>query len=140
MIMAQLVRFGVSLEKELLGKFDQRIRSKNYTNRSEAIRDLIREDLVRKEWQDNKEVAGSITLVYDHHKRQLLNYLMDIQHNFHKNILSTQHIHIDHNNCLEVLVVKGGPKSIEALYGKLKSAKGVKHASFAMSTTGRDIA
>jgi CopG family nickel-responsive transcriptional regulator len=138
--MAQLVRFGVSLEKDLLTKFGRRIRDKNYTNRSEAIRDLIREDLVRQEWQEGREVAGSITLVYDHHKRQLLNYLMDIQHAFHENILSTQHIHIDHNNCLEVIVVKGNPKNIEALYGKLKSAKGVKHAGFAMSTTGKGIA
>lgn len=137
--MAQLVRFGVSLEKDLLSKFDQRIRSKNYTNRSEAIRDLIREGLVKNEWREGKEVIGSINLVYDHHKRRLPNYLTDIQHEFHENILSTQHIHLDHNNCLEIIVVKGGPKSIEALYGKLKSAKGVKHASFAMSTTGKDI-
>lgn len=137
--MAQLVRFGVSLEKDLLSKFDQRIRSKNYTNRFEAIRDLIREGLVKNEWREGKEVTGSINLVYDHHKRRLLNYLTDIQHEFHENILSTQHIHLDHNNCLEIIVVKGGPKSIEALYGKLKSAKGVKHASFAMSTTGKDI-
>lgn len=137
--MAQLVRFGVSLEKDLLAKFDSCIKNKNYTNRSEALRDLIREDLVRQEWQEGREVAGSITLVYDHHRRQLLNYLMDIQHIFHENILSTQHIHIDHNNCLEVIVVKGAPKSIEALYGKLRSAKGVKHASFAMSTTGKGI-
>lgn len=137
--MPQLVRFGVSLEKDLLAKFDRRIRNKNYTNRSEALRDLIREDLVRKEWQEDREVAGSITLVYDHHKRQLLNYLMDIQHDFHANILSTQHIHIDHDNCLEVIIVRGAPKDIDALYGKLKSAKGVKHANLAMSTTGRDI-
>ncbi len=137
--MANLIRFGVSLEKELLGRFDIRIRNNNYTNRSEAIRDLIREDLVKREWQEGKEVAGSITLVYDHHRRQLLNYLMDIQHAFHDNILSTQHIHLDHSNCLEVIVVKGNPKNIEALYGKLKSAKGVKHASHAMSTTGKGI-
>lgn len=137
--MASLVRFGISLEKDLLSRFDRRIRGKNYTNRSEAIRDLIREDLVKKEWQEGEEVTGSINLVYDHHKRQLLNYLVDIQHDYHDNILSTQHIHLDHNNCLEIIVVKGDPKNIEALYGKLKSAKGVKHASYAMSTTGKDI-
>jgi len=137
--MAGLVRFGVSVEKNLLDRYDQRIKSKNYTNRSEAIRDLIRDDLVKKDWQEGKEVTGSINLVYDHHRRQLLNYLMDIQHDFHDNILSTQHIHLDHNNCLEIIVVKGDPKKIEMLYGKLKSAKGVKHASFAMSTTGKDI-
>ena len=137
--MAQLVRFGISLEKDLLSKFDRRIRNKDYTNRSEAIRDLIREGLVKNEWRQGKEVTGSINLVYDHHKRKLLNYLMDIQHVFHENILSTQHIHLDHNNCLEIIVVKGDPKAIEALYGKLNSVKGVKHVSFAMSTTGKDI-
>jgi CopG family nickel-responsive transcriptional regulator len=137
--MAGLVRFGISLEKDLLSRFDRRIRSKNYTNRSEAIRDLIRDELVKEEWQEGEEVTGSINLVYDHHKRQLLNYLMDIQHDFHDNILSTQHLHLDRNNCLEIIVVKGDPKNIEALYGKLKSAKGVKHASYAMSTTGKDI-
>ena len=137
--MSSLTRFGVSLEKDLLSKFDQRIRSKNYINRSEAIRDLIREDLVKKEWQEGKEITGSINLVYDHHKRQLLNYIMDIQHDFHGNILSTQHIHLDHNNCLEIVVVKGDPKKIEQLYGKLKSLKGIKHTGFAMSTTGKEI-
>jgi CopG family nickel-responsive transcriptional regulator len=139
MNMAELVRFGVSLEKDLLRKFDQRIRSGNYTNRSEAIRDLIREGLVKNEWRQGKVVTGSINLVYDHHKRRLLNYLTDIQHEFHDNILSTQHIHLDHNNCLEIIVVKGDPRNIESLYGKLNSVKGVKHASFAMSTTGKEI-
>lgn len=137
--MAGLVRFGVSLDKGLLREFDIRLKQKNYTSRSEAIRDLIREDLVRQEWCQGKEITGSVNLVYDHHKRQLLNYLMDIQHDFHDNILSTQHIHLDHNNCLEIIVVKGDPKSIESLYEKLKSVKGVKHASYAMSTTGKGI-
>ncbi|MDD5634153.1 MAG: nickel-responsive transcriptional regulator NikR [Candidatus Omnitrophica bacterium] len=137
--MTELIRFGVSLEKGLLSKFDQRIKNGNYTNRSEAIRDLIREDLIKGEWQEGKDVAGSITLVYDHHKRQLLNYLMDVQHDFHHNILSTQHIHLDHNNCLEVIVVKGDSQKIETLYGKLRSVKGVKHASFGISTTGKNI-
>lgn len=137
--MAKLLRFGVSLESELLAKFDKHIKNKGYTNRSEAIRDLIREDFVSRQWQEGKEVTGSINLVYDHHKRQLLDYLMDVQHDFHDYILSSQHIHLDHNNCLEIIVTKGDPKRIEALYGKLKAAKGVKHASFAMSTTGSEI-
>jgi CopG family transcriptional regulator, nickel-responsive regulator len=137
--MAQLVRFGVSLEKDLLGKFDQRIRNKNYTNRSEAIRDLIREGLVKQEWQEGKEVAGSITLVYDHHKRELVNKLLDIQHDFGSCIISSQHIHIDHNNCLEILAVKGSPEKVQRLSNSLKAIKGVKHAALGMSTTGRDI-
>ena len=137
--MPSLVRFGVSLEKDLLVKFDSRLKDKGYTNCSEGIRDIIREDLVRKEWQEGKQVTGAITLVYDHHKRQLLNRLMDIQHDYHDNILSTQHIHLDHNNCLEIIVVKGAPRDIEFLYGKLKSGKGVKHAGFAMATTGKAV-
>ncbi len=137
--MSSLVRFGVSLERELLQRFDERIKEKKYTNRSEAIRDLIREDLVKKEWQEGKEVTGSITLVYNHHKRELTNLLIDIQHDYHDTILSTQHIHLDEDNCLEIVVVKGKSKEIEELYGKLKSAKGVKHGGFSMATTGMEI-
>lgn len=137
--MSSLIRFGVSLEKELLAKFDRRLKEKGYTNRSEALRDLIRQDLVLKEWQEGKEGTGAITLVYDHHQRQLLNHLMDIQHDYHDSILSAQHIHLDHDNCLEIIVTKGSPRDIESLYGKLKASKGVKHAGFAMATTGKGM-
>lgn len=137
--MSNLVRFGVSLEKELLEQFDEHIQGKKYTNRSEAIRDMIRDELVKKEWMTGKEVTGSITLVYNHHKRELTNFLIDVQHDYHDIILSTQHIHLDEDNCLEIIVIKGTPKKIEELYGKLKSAKGVKHAGFAMTTTGKEI-
>jgi CopG family transcriptional regulator, nickel-responsive regulator len=138
--MSNLVRFGVSLEKNLLERFDKHIQEKKYTNRSEAIRDMIRDELVKKEWLEGKEVTGSITLVYNHHKRELTNFLIDIQHDYHHIILSTQHIHLDEDNCLEIIVMKGKPKEIEELYGKLKSAKGVKHGGFAMTTTGKEIA
>jgi CopG family transcriptional regulator, nickel-responsive regulator len=137
--MAKIVRFGVSLDKNLLQKFDIHSSRKGYTNRSEALRDLIRDDLVKKEWQDNQEVTGAITLVYDHHKRELLNHLMELQHDYHEYIISTQHIHLDHDNCLEIVVVKGNPKNIEMLYGHLKSAKGVKHAGLSMATLGKEI-
>ncbi len=88
--MSDIVRFGVSLEKELLEKFDRLIIKKSYPNRSEAIRDLIREELVKREWVEGKEVAGSITLVFDHHKRELMNILTDIQHDFYQLIISSQ--------------------------------------------------
>lgn len=91
--MAELVRFGVSLEKDLLAHFDSHLKGKKYTNRSEGIRDLIRDDLVKKQWQEGKEIAGTITMIYDHHKRELVNKLMDIQHDFGGLIISTQHIH-----------------------------------------------
>lgn len=137
--MSTLVRFGVSLEKELLQKFDKRLKEKKYTNRSEAIRDLIRDDLVKKEWHENKVVTGAITLVYNHHKRELVNLLMDIQHDYHDTILSTQHLHLDDDNCLEIIVIKGKAKQVEELYLQLKSAKGVKHAGFAEATTGKEV-
>ena len=137
--MSDLIRFGVSLDKELLNKFDKLIQDKGYSNRSEAIRDLIREDLVRREWILGDDVAGAITLVYDHHKRGLVNNLTDIQHEHNEVIISTQHIHLDHHNCLEVVVVKGKPKEVEKLAAKLKSTKSVKHSSLTMATTGRKL-
>jgi CopG family nickel-responsive transcriptional regulator len=137
--MVALVRFGVSLEKELLDKFDKLINKKNYPNRSVAFRDLIRQELIKKEWLGGKEIAGAITLVYNHHKRELVNHLTDIQHDFSKVIISTQHIHLDHDNCLEIIVVKGKPREAQRLTDTLKSVKGVKHGTLSMSTTGRDI-
>ena len=137
--MTNLVRFGVSLEKELLRKFDQWLGEKKYTNRSEALRDLIRQELVQQQWQGSDEIAGTITLIYDHHKRELVNKLMDIQHDFGKIIISAQHIHLDHNNCLEIIAVKGSPKEARVLADSLKSVKGVRHATLCMSTTGKGI-
>ena len=137
--MRRLIRFGVSLDNDLLDKFDKLIKQENYTNRSEAIRDLIREKLVKKEWIGNKEVTGAITLVYDHHKRELLNSLIDIQHDFHHLIVSSQHIHLDHDNCLEIIVVKGKPREVEKLANMMKAAKGVKYGALSMATTGKQL-
>jgi len=137
--MPKVFRFGISLDKDLLDKFDRLIREKNYTNRSEAFRDLIREDLVKAEWRQNKEIVGAITLIYDHHKRELVNKLMDIQHDFGDIIISSQHIHLDHNNCLEIIAVKGVAKEAQRLADSLKSVKGVKHGTLSLSTTGKDI-
>jgi len=138
--MGSLVRFSVSVEKELLDKFDRNIKEKNYPTRSKAIGDLIRENLVRKEWVEGNEVLGAITLVYNHHKRELVNRLTDVQHSFHELIISSQHIHLDENNCLEIVVVKGKPSDVEELACRLKSAKGVKHGALSMATTGKEIA
>lgn len=137
--MSGLVRFGVSLERELLAQFDKLIGEKKYPNRSEAIRDLIRESLVKEEWIESGEVAGAITLVYNHHKRELVNTLTDIQHISHDIIISTQHIHLDGSNCLEVVVVKGTPKKVHDLAQKLKATKGVKHGALTMATTGKEL-
>jgi CopG family nickel-responsive transcriptional regulator len=134
--LSNLFRFGVSLEKTLIEKFDRYIREKNYPNRSEAFRDLIRQELIKKEWLEGEEVAGSITLIYDHHRRDLLNKITDIQHDFQGVIISTQHVHLDHDNCLEIVAVRGQPASVQRLADTLRAIKGVKHGALSMSSTG----
>lgn len=137
--MGHIVRFGISLDKDLLEEFDQKLAQRQYGNRSEAIRDLIRDDFVKKQWQHDRRVAGAITLVYDHHRRQLLNHLMHIQHDHQPLILSTQHVHLDHHNCLEVIIVRGKSSAVQKLYWEIKSTKDVRHAGFAMATTGKGV-
>jgi CopG family nickel-responsive transcriptional regulator len=137
--MSELVRFGVSLEKSLLDRFDDLIREKQYTNRSEALRDLIRRELVQREWQEGKDVAGAITLIYDHHKRDVMSRVTDTQHAFQKAIISTQHIHLDHHNCLEIVAARGKAEEVLRLADALRSIKGVRHATLSMSSTGREI-
>jgi CopG family nickel-responsive transcriptional regulator len=137
--MSELVRFGVSLEKALLDRFDVLIRGKQYTNRSEALRDLIRQELVKREWQEGHDVAGAITMIYDHHQRDILRRAMDIQHEFQKVIISTQHIHLDHHNCLEILAARGEAADIRKLADALRSIKGVRHSTLNMSSTGHEI-
>jgi CopG family nickel-responsive transcriptional regulator len=137
--MSGLFRFGVSLDKALLDKFDRYIRERNYSNRSEAFRDLIRQELIKKEWLEGDDVAGAITLIYDHHRKDLLNKITDLQHDFQKVIISTQHIHLDHDNCLEIVAVRGQPREVTKLADMMKSIKGVKHCTLSMSSTGEHI-
>jgi len=138
--MEEIKRFGVSIENGLLEKFDSYISSNNYRNRSEALRDLIRKELVHEQWtKTGEEVAGAIVMVYDHHRHDVVGKLLDIQHDYSNTIISTQHVHLDHDNCLEIIVVKGRMDRIDKLSSKLKSIKGVKHASLSRSTLGKDI-
>ncbi len=137
--MSNLTRVSVSLDQKLLEKFDRQVRSEKYPTRSKAVGDLIRNSLVAKEWVGGQEVAGAIVLVYDHHKRDLTNKLTHIQHDFHHMIVSTQHIHLDHDNCLEIVAVKGKPEGVGKLANRLKTTKGVKHGSLAMATTGKEL-
>lgn len=137
--MERLVRFGVSLDRKLLGAFDRHIRQRHYTNRSEALRDLIRDKLVGEEWDENKQTMGTITYVYDHHVRGLAGKLTDIQHAHSGQILSGMHVHLDHNHCLEVLVVKGKGGDIKKVADALVSVKGVKHGKLTMTTTGKAL-
>lgn len=137
--MSNVTRFAVSLEEELLDKFDEIRQRQNYANRSEAIRDLIRDHLVEQDWDDKRDAMGTVTLVYDHHVRNLSDKLTNIQHDHHEVILSTMHVHLDHDNCLEVVVVKGRGERIRGLADRLISAKGVKHGKLTITTTGKDL-
>lgn len=139
--MGKLTRFGVSLNEELLEPFDALCAVKGYSNRSEAIRDLIRKALVAEEWQQaDGQGAGTLTLVYDHHKNDLARRLTQMQHDEHDIIIATLHVHLDHHNCLEVLILKGEAARVRALADKLISCKGVKHGTFSGTTTGQDLA
>ena len=139
--MGKLTRFGVSLDEELLEPFDALCAVKGYSNRSEAIRDLIRKALVAEEWQQaDGQGAGTLTLVYDHHKNDLARRLTQMQHDEHDIIIATLHVHLDHHNCLEGLILKGEAARVRALADKLISCKGVKHGTFSGTTTGQDLA
>jgi CopG family nickel-responsive transcriptional regulator len=134
------IRFGVSADARLLEKFDKMIIEKGYATRSEAIRDLIRDQLVDFAWtEQNEDVVGTLTLVYNHESRELTERLTDIQHQHHSSIISTLHVHLDEHNCLEVLVMKGKSKYVKSIADKLISTKGVKHGKLAVSTTGKDL-
>ncbi len=137
--MNKLVRFGVSLERGLLQNFDRLIKRRRYATRSEALRDMIRETLVAEQWQDDRETVGTITFVYDHHVRDLTRKLTDIQHDCQSQILSGMHVHLDHDHCLEVLVVKGKGSEIKQVADALVSVKGVKHGKLTMTTTGKEL-
>ncbi|MFH1441451.1 MAG: nickel-responsive transcriptional regulator NikR [Candidatus Omnitrophota bacterium] len=138
--MPQVVRFGVAMDGMLLSKFDSLIVKKGYANRSEAIRDLIRNNIIEEEWvSGNKETVGTVTIVYNHHVRELADTLTGIQHKYHSEIISCMHVHLDAHNCLEVLAVKGQPEKIKKISDALISAKGVKHGKLVMTSSGKDL-
>ena len=138
--MSELSRIGVAIDTRLLDKFDRLIGQRGYTNRSEAFRDLIRDELVEKMWESPaSRVVGSVTLVYDHHVRLLNEKLTSIQHDYHHLILSTLHVHLDHDNCLEVLVVRGKAADVRKVADVLISTKGVKHGRLTITTSGADL-
>jgi CopG family transcriptional regulator, nickel-responsive regulator len=137
--MGKLVRFGVSLEKTLLDKFDALTAARGYASRSEAFRDLIRGTLLEKERNEGEEVAGAVTLVYDHHRKDLMGRITDIQHDYHHLIISTQHIHLDHDHCLEIIAVRGRAGELDRLADSLRSIKGVMHGAVSVAGAGRDL-
>ncbi|BCO10373.1 putative nickel-responsive regulator [Desulfolithobacter dissulfuricans] len=134
-----LRRFSISLEESLLDKFDRYIQARQYDNRSEAIRDLIRKALVKKEWQADKQVMGVITLVYDHHQPKLQEKVTEAQHDFHHHIVSSTHVHMDHNNCMEVIIVRGKAGEVQELADRLIALRGVRDGNLTMSSTGKAL-
>ncbi len=138
--MADLVRFGVSIPGDLLEKFDGLILEKGYTNRSEAIRDLIRDRLVEDQWSElGHEVVGTATVVYNHEQSDLAQKLTEIQHRQHNLIVSAVHVHLDEHNCLEVLIMRGAADVVKKVGELLISTRGVKHGKITMTTTGKEI-
>ncbi len=127
--MSEIIRFGVSIEQDLLENYDRLIAERSYATRSEALRDLIREALIQQkiEMKSDTQALGSLTLVYDHHASNLLQEMTGIQHNFHELILSVMHLHVNHNDCLEVIALRGIVAEIVALANGLLSLKGIKH-------------
>ena len=138
--MGHTVRFGISLDEKLLANFDQLIEEKSYMNRSEAIRDLIRAALVEERLgSEEQEAVGTVTLVYNHHVRDLSDKLTEQQHSHHDQIVSSLHVHLDAHNCLEVLVIRGAVREIRQIADGLIGVKGVKHGKLVMTTTGVDL-
>jgi CopG family nickel-responsive transcriptional regulator len=138
--MSELSRIGVAIDSDLLEKFDQLIAKRGYTNRSEAFRDLIREELVEQAWESpERKVVGTVSILYDHHVRLLNKKLTDLQHEHYHHVLSTLHVHLDHDHCLEVLVVRGKAGEVRKIADGLIAAKGVKHGRLTITTSGAEL-
>lgn len=135
----KLIRFGVSIPDELIRKFDDHIREKHYSNRSEAIRDLIRKELIQEEVDQNMEVVGVLNILYDHHQRELADKLTGLQHDNHRLVLSSMHIHLDHDNCVEVVLLRGKSSDVKSLAEALIATKGVKHGTLNLTSTGKTL-
>lgn len=138
--MSEIIRFGISADAQLLQRFDALIEEKGYVNRSEAIRDLIRNSLVEEQWaRGEDEAVGTVTLVYNHHTRDLADKLTEHQHSHHDTIVSALHVHLDAHHCLEVVVLRGKAREVKRLADELIGTKGVKHGKLVTTTTGEGL-
>jgi CopG family nickel-responsive transcriptional regulator len=138
--MGELSRIGIAIDSDLLAEFDTLIEKRGYANRSEAFRDLVRSELVEDKIQSPKQtVVGALTLAYDHHVRQLSDKLTQIQHDHGHAIVSTLHVHLDHHNCLEVIILKGPYSEVKSLADRLISTKGVKHGRLSVAVAGHPL-
>jgi CopG family nickel-responsive transcriptional regulator len=138
--MSELMRFGVSMDAQLLGRFDELIGRKGYVNRSKAVRDLVRNALVEDRWgRDDEAVVGTVTIVYDHHTRELAEKLTEHQHSHHDAVISTLHVHLDAHFCLEVVVVRGSSGEVRRIAAELIGTRGVVHGKLVSTTTGEGL-
>jgi len=137
--MDRVTRFSISIEADLLRRFLQVAHKAGWKNRSEAVRNLIRDFLVREEWRGNDEIVGTICIVYDHHQRELTDRLTRLQHHEHDSVLATTHIHLDHDNCLEMIAVRGRATRVQKIADRLVGLRGVKHGRLIATTTGRKL-
>ena len=138
--MSDLERFTVSMDKRLLERFDERNKEKGYTNRSEGIRDLVRNCLIEEQMKDKDEkVAATVTIVYDHHKRELSDSLIEIQHHHSNVVVAATHVHLDNENCLEVIILRGKCVEVKSIADMIIAQKGVKHGKIVLTTEGKDI-
>jgi CopG family nickel-responsive transcriptional regulator len=137
--MPDLTRLSFSIESSLEEKLETMVQRSGYRNRSEFIRDMIRDRLVAEEWRGDTEAVGTITLVFDHHARGVNEKLTDLQHHRHNMILATTHVHLDRKLCAEVIICRGRPKEIRMIANELRQQKGVLHGTLSMSSTGSGL-
>ncbi len=138
--MSQLTRYSVSMDSRLLQRFDELLKRKGYENRSEAIRDLIRHALVEEQWgEPTEKVAATVTLVYDHHASSVAEHLTELQHHHGDLVVAATHVHLDNENCLEVVILRGKCRAVQALASEMVAVKGVKHGRIVPTTEGRQI-
>ena len=135
-----LIRTGISLDSELLARFDRVIRKKGYKNRSEAIRDLVRDYAVAEDVEEDRTVVGTLTLVYDHHRPKLSEQLLEVQHHAQAKVLAATHVHLDHNNCLEVVLMKGRSSQVRHIADQILTLRGVKHGKLVLTCQGKGLA
>jgi len=137
--MSTLIRTGISLDSELLRRFDRVIHKKGYKNRSEAIRDLVRDYAVAEDVEENRTVVGTLTMVYDHHRPKLSEQLIEAQHDAENKVLAATHVHLDHHNCLEVIIMRGRSSDVSHIADRILSLRGVKHGKLVLTTQGKDL-
>ena len=138
--MSELIRMSFSIEEPLYNQLEKLVKEAKYTNRSEFVRDMIRDHLVERQWKQDGECLGTVTLVYNHNLRQLGEKLTKVQHHHHRHILATTHVHLDEELCAEVVIIKGKAHDIQHVADELRQQKGVLHATVSMSTTGKRLA